>query len=155
MKTYKLENAFQRAMVNNFGDNESTSTESTLIARFMGPTWGPSGSWGHHGAHLGPVGPRWSPCWPHEPCYQGKFQYDMIYHSLPKHDLSNVLRKSMMICVCTVYSTAQNNLCINKLWIIHKVVPVGYLYHCCYFSFRNFIAFVIVILPCFQICLPG
>ena len=21
------------------------------------------------GAHLGPVGPRWVPCWPHEPCY--------------------------------------------------------------------------------------
>ena len=29
------------------------------------------GSWSQHGAHLGPVGPRWAPCWPHEPCYQG------------------------------------------------------------------------------------
>ena len=28
---------------------------------------------GQHGAHLGPVGPRWAPCWPHEPCYQGHF----------------------------------------------------------------------------------
>ena len=27
--------------------------------------------WGQHGAHMGPVGPRWAPCWPHEPCYQG------------------------------------------------------------------------------------
>ena len=27
--------------------------------------------WGRHGAHLGPVGPRWAPCWPHEPWYQG------------------------------------------------------------------------------------
>ena len=26
---------------------------------------------GQHGAHLGPVGPRWAPCWPHKPCYQG------------------------------------------------------------------------------------
>ena len=26
---------------------------------------------GQHGAHLGPTGPRWAPCWPHEPCYQG------------------------------------------------------------------------------------
>ena len=26
---------------------------------------------GQHGAHLGPVGPRLAPCWPHEPCYQG------------------------------------------------------------------------------------
>ena len=25
-----------------------------------------------HGAHLGPVGPRWAPWWPHKPCYQGK-----------------------------------------------------------------------------------
>ena len=29
------------------------------------------GSWGHHGAHLGPAGPRWAPCWPHDPCYLG------------------------------------------------------------------------------------
>ena len=28
------------------------------------------GSWGQHGAHLGPVGPRWASCWPHEPCYR-------------------------------------------------------------------------------------
>ena len=28
---------------------------------------------GQHGAHLGPVGPRWAPCWPHETCYQGVY----------------------------------------------------------------------------------
>ena len=27
----------------------------------------------NRGAHLGPVGPKWAPCWPHEPCYQGNF----------------------------------------------------------------------------------
>ena len=26
-----------------------------------------------HGAHLGPTGPRWAPCWPHELCYVGTF----------------------------------------------------------------------------------
>ena len=36
-------------------------TQLSLIARFMGPTW----------AHLGPTGPRWAPCWPHELCYLG------------------------------------------------------------------------------------
>ena len=36
-----------------------TSYQYSLIARFMGPTW----------AHLGPTGPRWAPCWPHELCY--------------------------------------------------------------------------------------
>ena len=34
---------------------------SPQIAKFMG----------QHGTHLGPVGPRWAPCWPHEPCYEG------------------------------------------------------------------------------------
>ena len=29
------------------------------------------GSRGQHGAHLGLVGPRWAPCWPHVSCYQG------------------------------------------------------------------------------------
>ena len=29
------------------------------------------GSWGQHGAHLGPTGPRWAPCWSDEPCYLG------------------------------------------------------------------------------------
>ena len=29
------------------------------------------GLWGKQGAHLGPAGPRWAPCWHHEPCYQG------------------------------------------------------------------------------------
>ena len=27
--------------------------------------------WGQHGAHLGPTGPRWAPCWPYEPRYLG------------------------------------------------------------------------------------
>ena len=27
------------------------------------------GFWGHRGAPLVPTGPRWAPCWPHEPCY--------------------------------------------------------------------------------------
>ena len=30
--------------------------------------------WGQHWAHLGPVGPRWAPYWPHESCYKEIFQ---------------------------------------------------------------------------------
>ena len=37
---------------------------SSLTARLMGPTSGPSGA----------TGPRWVPCWPHEPCYLGCYQ---------------------------------------------------------------------------------
>ena len=33
------------------------------------PRW--QSSWGQNGANLGPIGPRWAPCWLHEPCYLG------------------------------------------------------------------------------------
>ena len=32
-----------------------------------------------YGACLGPVGPRWAPCWPHESCYQGYLSPIMTY----------------------------------------------------------------------------
>ena len=34
-----------------------------------------------HGAHLGPIGPRWAPCWPHEPCYLG---WHLLLHMIEK-----------------------------------------------------------------------
>ena len=37
------------------------SLSSSLITRFMGPTWDPPG----------PTGTSWAPCWPHGPCYLG------------------------------------------------------------------------------------
>ena len=49
----------------------------------------------HHWAHLGPTGPRWAPCWPHESCYLGsitEFDFDVLiqyYLSIP---LSLILR---------------------------------------------------------------
>ena len=45
-------------------------------------------SWGQHGAHLGPVGPRWAPCWPHEPCYQGSYTRVMSH----KHHVISFLQ---------------------------------------------------------------
>ena len=47
------------------------------------PTYYPrkQSSWGQHGAQLGPVGPRWATCWPHEPCYQGFEQMHALFHS--------------------------------------------------------------------------
>ena len=44
----------------------------------MEPTW----------AHLGPVGPRWAPCWPNEPCYLGPYKPYSI-NSLSRGKLSD------------------------------------------------------------------
>ena len=35
-----------------------------------------------HGAHLGPVGPSWAPCWPHGPCYRG-YQVAFVWFCIP------------------------------------------------------------------------
>ena len=40
----------------------------------------PDSSWDQRGAHLGPPGPRWAPCWPQEPCYLGMFHLFCPYY---------------------------------------------------------------------------
>ena len=49
-------------------------------------------SWGQHGTHLGPVGPRRAPCSPHEPCYQG---YPSFAFQVPCH-LAGQIRNSVI-----------------------------------------------------------
>ena len=54
------------------------SVQVTIAAMgLMQHRW--QGSWGQHGVLLGPVGPRWAPCRPHEPCYPGTY-VDALYH---------------------------------------------------------------------------
>ena len=47
------------------------------------------GSRGQHGTHLGPVGSRRAPCWPHKPCYEGCARFPwclaLITLNLGKH----------------------------------------------------------------------
>ena len=39
-----------------------------------------------HGAHLGPTGHRWTPCWPHELCYLGYVSpWITMFHSYPAY----------------------------------------------------------------------
>ena len=40
-----------------------------------------------HGAYLGLVGPKWAPCWPHGPCFQGIFCF---YSACPHHGFSKL-----------------------------------------------------------------
>ena len=78
-------------------------------------------SWGQHGAHLGPVGPRWAPCWLHEPCYQDMFTsgIDLIrrYHRVitaPHH--CAYLRSPLEVRWETVGS--------RMSWVIAIMMPV-------------------------------
>ena len=46
----------------------SNSCSCTMVKHYI-PWY--QGSWGQHGADLGPTGPRWAPYGPHELCYLG------------------------------------------------------------------------------------
>ena len=54
------------------------------------------GSYGLHGAYLGPTGPKWAPCWPHDPCYLGGFSvWIIIYSQYPIKSKPLLSRPSM------------------------------------------------------------
>ena len=50
------------------------------------------------GAHLGPTGPRWAPCWPHKLCYLG-WRWSNLRHtcSRQRHLKRSVLFKSLVV----------------------------------------------------------
>ena len=49
------------------------------------------GSCGQHGAHLGPVGPRWALWWPYGHCYQVCYCVLCLYLGLQHNDVSGSL----------------------------------------------------------------
>ena len=61
------------------------------------------GSWGQHAAHLGPAGPRWAPCWPHELCYLG-YKCCALCHALFCTTLCGLV-------------TSYGDIDLDKLWL--------------------------------------
>ena len=65
------------------------------------------GAWGQHGAHLGPVGPRWAPCRPHAPCYLGSStsgtpksqKHLFVHYCIRRATHSTMTHTSKWICI--------------------------------------------------------
>ena len=88
---------------------------ATQIAKFMGPTWGPPGS----------CRPRWAPCWPHEPCYQGCISQVgwpplVAYHS--RHAIWRHRTRSTLSQVMAWCRQATSHY-LNQCWLIICEVP--------------------------------
>ena len=90
-----------------------------------------------HGAnmgHLGPVGPRWAPRWPHEPCYQGCYPSFSCSRRLwhPGHiglSFLHVIQVFISYLLMLVFMTFNVYLCVAVL----AGAFVGYfLFHCNY-----------------------
>ena len=88
-------------------------------------------SWGQHGAHLGPVGPRWAPCWPHEPCHQGCFSSTSI---------SWVYKVTVMKDQFTCTTANRDKIAFASLKILF-VIPVLHIFWYALFG-ANIISFI-------------
>ena len=86
---------------------EWDKTLSTLITRFMGPTWGPSG----------PTGPRWASCWPHEICYLGSFFHWLSHWSR---------NKTAAISQTTFTNAFHERKCMYFTWDFTEVCSYNY-----------------------------
>ena len=65
-----------------------------------------------HGARLGPVGPRWAPCWPHEPCYQGRLTFSCVllwfgvlwyYRYQSSYSISQEICTRLLLCCALLW----------------------------------------------------
>ena len=72
---------------------------------------------------MGSTGPRWAPCWPHEPCYQGRL---LLYVSPPS--INNPLESSWTVMDCcivvrlpSVTLWSMHNLCTEDTTKVTKV----------------------------------
>ena len=88
------------------------------------PFWSRQGSprkqssWGQHGAHLGPVGPRLAPCWPHEHCYQGSQHQVELCNAASRHlHLVQEAAIYQWSIVCLIIPRMHHKLGQYYLWI--------------------------------------
>ena len=80
-------------------------------------------SWGQHAAQLGPVGPRWAPCWPHEPCFRGAFyalfaEVEVIGSGDNQNRLLHRPSLLAIVLLVGVYGLRPNWLVLTFLWLV-------------------------------------
>ena len=120
--------------------NHTNITHLTLWWVCIGydPRW--QSSWGQQGAHLGPVGPRWAPCWSHEPCYQGC--------ELPDMEMSKISLCNANVCISSssASSFSSSSLTENVLsyWKVRSLYRyIHRLFVCSSTTFHALIFFVL------------
>ena len=100
-------------------DRSKPRLKPTLIARFKGLTWGPSG----------PTGPRWAPCWPHELCYLGtKRQCAHIFLDVPctttlYSALLCVIAELQLYFMISLHNISMFNPCTTHKWHDEEPIP--------------------------------
>ena len=83
------------------------------IARFMGL----------HGAHLGTTGPRWAPCWPHEPYYQGRY---LMVHNILVVMINKILKNGIQEFGLVIPPFPATRHCLDKSRWITRFMTQNY-----------------------------
>ena len=90
---------------------------------------------GQHGNHLGPTGPRWALCWPHELCYLGILKSALLrryhlkqyiffgwYTASFSHGLGSLWLKTSLI-ICGGQSLMIFHLIVFEyIWLIYELI---------------------------------
>ena len=89
------------------------------------------GSWGQHGAYLGPTWPRWAPCGPREPCYLGtSFPGKQVIHytwqasqndwviNVPVNILALKCARPLTAAVLTIQLYLLSSMFFNLSWFV-------------------------------------
>ena len=91
----------------------TTTGKSYPDNKVHGATWGPLGSCR---PQMGPVGPRWVPWWPHEPCYQGSYlgdQHAVCHRSFHRRRCGGFIHANM-ICASAFMALFKHVLCFAR-----------------------------------------
>ena len=106
--------------------------ETALITRFMA----------QHGAHLGPTGPRWAPCWPHAPCYLSNLEnwYHLKEYHLPR--LQSTHLSNMVLSSFSSQTTRPCAYIYAKMW--ERITPNSTNRGLLFFLRKNTLHYIIV-----------
>ena len=87
-------------------------------------------SWGQHGAHLGPVGPRWAPCWSMNPAISDGYWRLTIFQQFAlamHHWIWPDIYSSHCEYTMTLFYLYESHVPLTKDYDINSIIYIEYL----------------------------
>ena len=104
-----------------------------------------------HGAHLGPTGPMWAPCWPRELCYLGYFLAYWLAWASPVHvsmlTYLEIRPGVYFVHICSYIQELFREFCLPVLSMHHLCM----LYICVCYEMKREIDMHVTNLSCYRI----
>ena len=78
------------------------------------------------GAHLGPTGPSWTPCWPHELCYLWQYLHFLAQHNKSYH-VDIILSEAYILFFQNYRTLFAMKICLRmSYYLVQKGISMSY-----------------------------